>query len=314
MLMNNEENIRYINNDTAEQLQQFLTHIRHQKRFSDHSISAYQIDLLAFMEFIAQHKAQLVNLQLLGELGMSDFRAWLSYRLNKNYAKSSTARALAAVRSFYRYCERIGLVSNKALKTLKTPKLKQSVPKAIDADKTLAVMDNIANFAEESWVNHRNLAIFLLLYGCGLRLSEALNLQLSQIKSQKILYIIGKGQKQRIVPILPIVENAVMEYVKSCPFAIEPEGILFYGVKGKKLSPRLVQLAMEQMRHQCGLEDTATPHALRHSFATHLLANGGDLRSVQELLGHSSLSTTMRYTKVDLDSLMRTYAKAHPRA
>ncbi len=303
-----------INPQFLHQVQAFLANLRGVRRCSPHTISAYQIDIYQFAQFMGGYLGEPLNLQHFAQLTHSDWRSFLAERMNDDYAKSSTARTLACLRSFNKYLEKNNMPPNNALKSLRTPKLKQAVPKAMQIDKSLELIEEIGHHHDILWVNLRDKAVLSLLYGCGLRLFEALALTSGQIIGQKTLIIQGKGGKQRLVPLLPVVEQAVKDYIKECPFPIDQDGILFYGQRGKILSPRLVQLAIEKLRHQLGLEETATPHALRHSFATHLLGNGGDLRSVQELLGHSSLSTTQRYTKVDLESLMRTYHAAHPRA
>jgi integrase/recombinase XerC len=223
------------------------------------------------------------------------------------------------LRGFFRFLERRGLVINPALTVLRGPRLSRAVPKPLsetDARATIDAADQVQSVGSEPWVAARDTALVTLLYGCGLRLSEALDLTRRQAPAAGMasLRVTGKGGKTRIVPLLPVVITAVADYLAHCPHAIGPDDDLFVGVRGGPLNPRLVQRLMEQLRFRLGLPDTATPHALRHSFATHLLAGGADLRAIQELLGHASLSTTQRYTAVDAATLMDVYARAHPRA
>ena len=226
---------------------------------------------------------------------------------------------LSVLRGFFRFLERRGLVKNDSLRLLRGPRLPRSVPKPLsvgDAIDTLDRVDLVEADEAPPWIAARDAAVLSLLYGCGLRLSEALDLTPRQAPrpGMAVLRVIGKGSKERVVPLLPAVIEAVEAYRAACPFALAPDGAFFLGVRGGPLNPRLVQKLMERLRYRLGLPDTATPHALRHSFATHLLAGGGDLRAIQELLGHASLSTTQRYTAVDAEKLMAIYEKAHPRA
>jgi integrase/recombinase XerC len=222
---------------------------------------------------------------------------------------------LSAIKNFARFLAKRGLGQNGALAAIRNPKLPRSVPKPLNAVEAEDALEAVAGLHETDWIGRRDLAVLTLLYGCGLRISEALGLARRDApKPGGSLRILGKGSKTRVVPVLPIVAEAIQDYIKALPIPCEPEGPLFLGAKGKRLSPRLVQMAMQKLRLQLGLPETATPHALRHSFATHLLAGGGDLRAIQELLGHASLSTTQRYTEVDAAQLLAVYNAAHPRA
>ena len=223
-------------------------------------------------------------------------------------------RALSALRSFFRYLDKNDLASNQAIRSVKRPKTPHAVPKPLSPEAALASIDMVDALDVTPWVAARDTAILMLLYGCGLRISEALGMQREDAPLRDAIRIVGKGNKERVVPVLPVVAESVEAYVGLCPFVMPADGPLFIGVRGKRLNPGVVQRQMRQVRAALGLPDTATPHALRHSFATHLLSSGGDLRSIQELLGHASLSTTQRYTEVNTDQLQRVYRESHPRA
>jgi integrase/recombinase XerC len=292
----------------------WLRRLRTEKRFSPHTVDAYGRDAESFLAFLAEHIGGAPDFAALGRLRAADFRAWLTWRLRRNFERSSTARALSALRSFARHLDRAGLVHNPALDAVKAPKLPRSVPKPLTEREALDLLDHAELDAREPWIAQRNIAILTLLYGCGLRIAEALSLTRAQAPAARSMAITGKGRKQRLVPVLPAVAEAVRDYVASCPHALAPTGPLFVGVRGGPLHPRIVQGLIQKLRPLLGLPETATPHALRHSFATHLLAGGGDLRTIQELLGHASLSTTQRYTAVDATKLLDVYDMAHPRA
>jgi integrase/recombinase XerC len=285
-----------------------------EKRASPHTIAAYGGDLARFFDFLTEHLGSVPGLAELGALRAADFRAYLAHRAAGDSARSSMARAMSVLRGFFRLLDRRGLVHNPALATVRTPKLPHSVPKPVTAAEASEVLDTAVE-AAQPWVGARDLAILTLLYGCGLRLAEALGLARREAPViAGTLSITGKGNKQRLVPILPVVAAAVASYLAACPHPLAADGPLFVGVRGGPLNPRLVQRRMSELRGLLGLPETATPHALRHSFATHLMAGGGDLRTIQELLGHASLSTTQRYTAVDTARLLEVYDKAHPRA
>lgn len=219
------------------------------------------------------------------------------------------------MRTFFRYLERSHVLKNDAVHAIRTPKIPHQVPHPLSPDGAKALISDVADFASEEWVGLRDQAVLTLLYGCGLRISEALGLNFADAPvKEEVMRVMGKGQKERIVPVLPVVREAIAAYLKACPFDLPADGPLFVGVRGGRLNPRMIQGAIQKLRAVLGLPETATPHALRHSFATHLLGNGGDLRSIQELLGHESLSTTQRYTEVDTQHLLKVYDKAHPRA
>ncbi len=285
-----------------------------ERRASRHTADAYGRDLSAFLSFLTGHIGGEASLKDLGSLKTADFRSYLAHRANSGVARSSIARGMSTLRNFFRFLDRSDLVHNPAVKAVKTPRLPQTVPKALDEDDALAAITSAGEMYDEPWLSARDTALFLMLYGCGLRIGEALSLTCGDAPKSDTLRVMGKGQKERIVPVLPVVREAIDAYRKLCPFAAESEAPLFVGKRGKALNPGVVQRQVRRLRAMLGLAPTATPHALRHSFATHLLAKGGDLRTIQELLGHASLSTTQRYTVVDAARLGKVYNSAHPRA
>jgi integrase/recombinase XerC len=295
-------------------IQDFLTWLRDEKQSSSHTVSAYSRDLTAFFKFLIEHLGKLADVEDLAALRPGDFRSFLAHRRNDGLSNSSVARALSVLRSFFRHLERTGQVTNTAIRSVHSPKLPHSVPKPLGVEAAAAAREQIAFLHEEQWVNARDYAVLTLLYGCGLRISEALGLNHADIGSGASMIIRGKGNKERMVPVLPVVREAIESYVALCPFGMERDDPLFVGVRGKRLNAGIIQKSMREVRRALGLPETATPHALRHSFATHLLSAGGDLRTIQELLGHASLSTTQRYTEVETSHLLDVYRSAHPRA
>jgi integrase/recombinase XerC len=285
-----------------------------ERRASAHTLAAYGRDLARFLDFLAEHHGEMPGLAAIDGLAAADFRAYLACRAQQQIARTSLARELSVLRSFVRFLGRRGLARNSALAGLRSPRLPQSVPKPLTVDDAGAVVDNAGAVATSAWQGKRDAAVLTLLYGGGLRLSEALGLSRSEAPLGDTLRIIGKGRKERLVPVLPAIRAAVADYLAACPYRLAPDGPLFVGARGGPLGPRHVQQQMAVLRGFLGLPDNATPHALRHSFATHLLGAGGDLRTIQELLGHASLSTTQRYTAVETEHLMRVYDAAHPRA
>ncbi len=258
----------------------------------------------------------------LAALATTDFRSYLAARQSDGLAAASTARALSSLRSFFRYLDKVGLLHNAAITAVRTPRRPHAVPKALSPEEALESLASIGALSASDWFEKRGLewvaardsAVLTLLYGCGLRISEVLDLNREQAPQGDTMVITGKGRKQRVVPVLEVVRHAVADYLAACPFDLKPGQPLFVGARGQRLTARVVQRQMVRLRRLLGLPDTATPHALRHSFATHLLAGGGDLRTIQELLGHASLSTTQRYTDVDETRLAEVYRQAHPRA
>ena len=286
------------------------TWLQSERRYSEHTLSGYERDLNGFLDFVTQHLGQAPGLDDLGALRTLDFRAYLARRHGDGLGPASLARALSAVRSFFRFCERQDLAANAAIHGLRTPKQPHGLPKPLPVNEAVAVVEEVAMLSDEGWVQARDVAVLTLLYGCGLRIAEALALNRAQAPLEDSLMVRGKGGKQRLVPVLPVVSKAVRAYLDLCPHDLPAQGPLFLGVRGKRLNQRIVRARMQQLRITLGLSATATPHALRHSFATHLLAGGGDLRTIQELLGHASLSTTQRYTEVSSEHLLQVYRGA----
>jgi integrase/recombinase XerC len=294
----------------------WLDWLVHEKRQAGATVKAYRTDLDGFLAFCAGHLGEPPGPETLTGLRAADFRAWLAERHRQGLARTSTARALAALRSFYRYLDREHGRHNPALKALRTPRLPRRLPRPLSADQASQLLD-AAPAARLDWIARRDAAVLLLLYGTGLRIGEALALERAAVGREparlRQLLITGKGGRQRLVPVLPVIAAAIGDYLAACPYR-EPGGPLFLGARGKRLQAPIVRLLMQNLRRRLGLPESATPHALRHSFATHLLAGGADLRTIQDLLGHASLSTTQGYTGVDGARLMRLYHQAHPRA
>ncbi len=280
---------------------------------SPHTLEAYANDFSGFIAFLREYEGSEPTLVMLEALPLRAFRAWLADRQKRGYSAASTARAAATVRSFFRYTEKHGFCRNTAIFALRTPKLPKSLPKALEILQAADMLQEARNISDTEWISARDAALLTLVYGAGLRIAEALNLKRKDVEGREELRILGKGRKERIVPMLHIITEAVQSYISLCPHFIQPDGFLFLGARGGKLDPAIFQRTVRHTRQQLGLPDHVTPHAFRHSFATHLLSGGGDLRSIQELLGHASLSTTQRYTKVDADRLLSAYAGLHPR-
>lgn len=285
-----------------------------ERRCSPHTCDAYARDLDGFLRFLSGHLGGAARLGDLETLKPADFRAWLARLAGSGRKRTSIARALSVVRGFFAWLERNGLAANHAIRALRTPKIPHSVPKALTVGEAAETIDMAGTMAADDWIGLRDIAILTLLYGCGLRIAEALSLTRAEAPAGDVITVTGKGSKQRMVPILPVVRDAIDTYLNACPWRMEPGDPLFVGARGGPLRARIVQRQMQALRALLGLPETATPHALRHSFATHLLAMGGDLRSIQELLGHVSLSTTQRYTEVDAGRLLDEYRATHPRA
>jgi integrase/recombinase XerC len=283
------------------------------RRLADRTVAAYCSDLAQFLLFLSGHSGGAVSLAVLEDLRPADIRAFMARRRNEGVGPRSLARNLSALKSFFSFLEREGVVSTEAFNAIRTPKQPRSLPKALTVAEARGSIASVAEMEENQWIAARDAAVLALCYGAGLRISEALAITKSDLDSDA-LRITGKGGKTRLVPLLAPVRAAITEYLRLCPFHIEPGEPMFRGAKGGVLSPRLIQLRVVQLRSALGLPPSATPHALRHSFATHLLGRGGDLRAIQELLGHASLSTTQIYTAIDSERLLDAYHKAHPRA
>ncbi len=277
------------------------------------TIEAYRHDVLAFLEFITEHFGDATGIAPMTRIKPTDMRAWMASERRRGVGARSLARELSAVKNFFRWlAEREGFDPTAVLAT-RSPKFQKKLPRPLAKDAAKAMINTVELTPREDWIAARDAAVVTLLYGCGLRISEALSLTWADHPLGETLRITGKGNKTRIVPVLPVARDAVARYAALQPYAMEPDDPLFRGVRGGALGPRQVARAMEIARMQLGLPSSATPHAMRHSFATHLLEAGGDLRTIQELLGHASLSTTQAYTAVDTARLMEVYSKAHPR-
>jgi integrase/recombinase XerC len=295
--------------------------LKSERRLSGHTLIAYEHDVAEFVGFMTRYLGAPPSLDRLGKLRPAEFRAWLADCGHKGLARTSTARAFSSVRSFFRFLDKRGLAHNASIDAIQTPKLPRSIPKALSERDMEELLEPAAETRREAWIDKRDTAILLLLYGAGLRIGEALGLSKAMVDGlldagQDTLDITGKGNKTRLVPLLPATLEALAAYRDACPFmkALGPRDAFFLGARGAPLDPAIVQKRVRDLRRQLGLTESVTPHALRHSFATHLLAAGGDLRDIQELLGHASLSTTQRYTDVDAARLSAVYRKAHPRA
>ncbi len=281
---------------------------------SPHTLQAYQRDVLGFLGFLTQHTATVGGRDSLAAITVHDMRAWMAHLRGQKIAPRSLARKLSSVKSFYKwFAKREGIDPTIVLST-KAPKFQNKLPRPLAEDAAMDVIDTIELQSTTPWIAARDTAVITLLYACGLRISEALSLTGKAAPLAKTLHITGKGGKDRIVPVLQIARDAVEDYRRLCPFDLGSGDPLFRGARGGALTPRAIQKVMQNTRMQLGLPATATPHALRHSFATHLLSAGGDLRSIQELLGHANLSTTQAYTGVDTARLMEVYAQTHPKA
>lgn len=293
----------------------WLAHLRHERGHADKTLEAYDRDVRQFLAFLARDLGHPPCLADLARLDLKVFRGFLASRRRTGTVSRSLARSLSALRQLFRWLEAKDIVENRAILQLAMPKVPHSVPKPLTVAKAAEVVEARGE-AELDWVNARDVAVLLLLYGCGLRIAEALSLKTKDAPTveRDVLRVVGKGEKERLVPVLPIVREAIARYRELCPYQLEPDAPIFRGAKGGPLSPRIIQLAMQRLRGELGLPATATPHALRHSFATHLLSAGGDLRQIQELLGHASLSTTQAYTEVDRERLLAVYDAAHPRS
>jgi integrase/recombinase XerC len=302
----------------AREIVQWQKHLGAERRLSPKTLEAYARDVRQFLVFLAEHRGKQVTLKNFAGIEASDIRAFMAMRRSDEIAGRSLMRALAGLRSFGRFLEREGKGKVGALSAIRAPKVGKTLPKPIQmaAAKRLADADERAGEERDPWILARDAAVMALLYGSGLRISEALGLKRSDVPKPgegDVLVVTGKGNKTRMVPVLQNVLQLIEDYAAICPYSLSPNGPMFVGARGGPLSPRIIQLAMERLRGALGLPDSATPHALRHSFATHLLSRGGDLRAIQELLGHASLSTTQIYTGIDSERLLEVYRSAHPR-
>lgn len=302
--------------DLAARLQEWQDYLRHEKNMSAHTLRAYCGDVSHFIVFLHGHYAKNISLDDLSGTGIRDFRSWMSRKAMDGNSNASRARALSGIKNFLVWLDKQGIMHNAHINTVRSPKLPHKLPRPLHEKQAFRVLEEALlnlNPGQEEWIGQRNKALFTLLYGCGLRINEALSLNIANMPRDGFLRVLGKGRKERQVPTLPIVEQMLRLYCAACPFPLTPETPLFLGERGQRLNQGVAQKAMRDLRRALSLPETVTPHALRHSFATHLLQNGANLREIQELLGHASLSTTQRYTEVNAEELMRVYKNAHPR-
>ena len=304
----------YAARDLVTALEDWRIWLETERRTSRHTVDAYCRDISFFINFLHTYHNETPTLNTLKELKPADIRAWLAARLNEGLSRTSITRAMSALRNLFRFLNLTDRIDNQSLAAVRAPKPAESGPKPISPDDVLLLMRRALEIASNRWIGARDVAILAMLYGCGLRIDEALNLDQEDAPTNDIITITGKGGKERIVPVLPEVIDAVLKYRDVCPFPTAAGNPLFYGVRGSRLNAGVMQRTVRMLRADLSLPETVTPHALRHSFATHLLAGGGDLRTIQELLGHASLSTTQRYTNVDTKKLTEVYTRSHPRA
>lgn len=300
-----------------EALALWLEHLAKERRASPRTVEAYAFAGRRYLFFLEHYRGEALSLADMGGLTAGEIRAWLAHLRQGESPLSprSLSQALSAIRTFHRFLDRRLDTPNPALALVRGPRVVPSAPRPVSEDQARGLLAEPGFDPDrEDWEASRDQAVLTLLYGCGLRISEALSLKRGDAPLPESLRILGKGGKTRIVPVLPAVREAVAAYLAQLPFVVAPDEALFRAKRGGALSPRHVQASVQNLRGRLGLPDSATPHALRHSFATHLLGAGADLRSIQELLGHASLSTTQRYTEVDAASLLAAYAKAHPHA
>lgn len=284
--------------------------LKDERRYSLHTLDAYSRDLSVFFDFLKDYLKRAAERQDLASLDVHGFRAFLSARAACHIDKNSLAREISTLRNFFKWLNRSKILKNEDISVIVNPRRPKILPKALDVTQIFNLLKKSEK--NQDWQGLRDTAIFTILYGCGLRISEALALNVGDITHNDFLRVKGKGNKERIVPLLPLVKENISAYLAACPYKLTNGEPLFLGARGDRVSPRIIQRNLEKLRRELGLPDTVTPHALRHSFATHLLAEGTDLRSIQELLGHASLSTTQRYTDVQIETLQKEYLKAHP--
>lgn len=303
-----------MNNQVKECFHDWIENLQKVRNLSDNTLISYKNDIEKFLIFSKDHFGGNLSIRDLDSMQISDFRSFLSFLRNRGIGNTSIARMISSLKSFFNFLVKNEKIKNSTIQSLKSPKAKKSLPRPISADLAIEAIKYSQEIEKEKWVGLRNKSILMLLYGCGLRISEALNLNYDDINENEYLVIRGKGNKERLVPLMEFIKREIKEYIKECPKGFENGDPLFLGKRMNRLSPRIIQYTLEKIRHNLSLPETATPHALRHSFATHLLDSGGDLRTIQELLGHSSLSTTQRYTKVETERLYEAYSKTHPLA
>lgn len=299
--------------DLADTLGRWNRYLQFEKMVSRHTLRAYSGDVTQFVTFLSSHLGKSPSLADISDIGLRDFRAWLSRKAMSGAGNASRARSLSGVKNFLSWLDKQGILHNAAIGSVRTPKLAHKLPRPINETHAKEILNTADLLALEDWIGARDRALFTLLYGCGLRIDEALSLDCKDMPRDGFLRVRGKGNKERQVPVLPLVEQTLARYLEQTPFG-RMDGPLFRGIRGGRLNQGMAQKAMRDLRRALGLPENVTPHALRHSFATHLLQNGANLREIQELLGHASLSTTQRYTDVNAQEMMKIYLSAHPRA
>lgn len=290
------------------------TWLASERRVAKNTVDSYGRDIVLFIKFLADHLGHPPGLTDLDALKRVELRAFQSRRRADGASATSIARSLSALKSLYGFLERKGIIANTVVAAAEAPKLPRAVPKPLAIDEAFEALETVDQLSDEPWIGSRDRALFMLLYGCGLRIGEALGLDRKDVAAGERIVVTGKGNKQRVVPVLAEVRAALDDYLALCPYNGDGNTPLFLGLRGKRMKAEIAQKRMREVRQLLGLAETATPHALRHSFATHLLSGGGDLRTIQELLGHASLSTTQRYTEVDAERIVAVHADAHPRA
>lgn len=307
-----KEEITYIASDEVKKhINGWLTWLKSERMYSPHTIDAYARDLSSFCKFWNNYLGNKPNFSDLQEIDVRTFRAFLSNQNSRHLSKTTLARELSTIKSFFKYLNRNHIIENTSVSVLSSPKKDKILPKSLDVEQTLELLDKVKDFAKNDWQGLRDVAILTIIYGCGLRISEALAINVGDITHNDFLKIHGKGDKERYVPVLPVIKTKIDAYLTACPYNQSKGEPLFLGARGERISPRIVQRTLEKARGKLNLPQNITPHALRHSFATHLLAKGTNLRYIQELLGHASLSTTQRYTNVEISHLKKEYEKAN---
>ena len=299
--------------EISDSLSQWRSYLSEEKHYSDHTVTGYMHNVQVFGRFMCIYLEHPIGHKDLLALTTQDLRAWLMQLRKDGLSASSSARAVSAVKQWFRFLEKEVGIKNMAVQHLRQPRHSKPLPKALTKQQAKATLQAMDSLAEEPWVAARDVALLMLIYGTGLRISEALSLTLGQVVDKSSVVVKGKGNKERMVPLLPVVQHYLEHYIALCPYLLSSKEEIFRGVRGKPLQPAIFQRRLQELRQALGLPETATPHAFRHSFATHLLANGADLREIQELLGHEAIATTQRYTAVDVESLLESYADAHPR-
>lgn len=300
-----KEQIKFLADTTlCSHINQWQQWLLFERKYSNHTVDSYARDLAQFLAFFEQP----ATISFLAHLQIKDFRSFIASL--QPLTKTSVARKISSIRNFFHWLEKEEILHNPEISIINTPKKSKILPRAVTIDQTFDILEESSNFENENWIKLRDIAVFTLIYGCGLRISEAVNTNIGDFDNQEFLRIKGKGKKERIIPLLPAVLQTINSYLEACPYKNHYGEAVFLGARGERISPRIIQRQMEKIRNYMGLPNTITPHALRHSFATHLLAAGTDLRSIQELLGHSSLSTTQRYTEVEISHIQEEYEKA----